>query len=186
MTRLKVAGMVAVKVTPPGTIVTICKYEEYNDMDLGSGGHSGGQRREYKNKEVQEQVPKRPQYPPWAHAILDDWKSVHELPSNASEQACLKVIHDLHRIDKKAPELIAAVCAFIVRNKVPTYIKSPMKLRQKTRTGDQQTFEMYEWEVGKKAPPPQRERRNMRQVAAEKNARQRAALEEAGINAPNR
>ena len=196
ITRLKADRMVDLKADRNGLVITICKYDEYNPLELESRPNSRPQRNRLADPEVQreEQVPPHPAPPTaraydceWTRAILEDWKSVHELPSNASEQACLKVIHDLHRIDKKSPETITTVCAFIVRNKVPQFIKSPMKLRQKTRTGDQQTFEMYEWEVGKKAPPqPQRERKTLRQIAAEKNARQRAALEEAGINAPNR
>ena len=196
ITRLKADRMVDLKADRNGLIITICKYDEYNPIELESRPNSRPERNRLADPEVQgeEQVPRHPTPPTaharaydcgWTRAILKDWKSVHELPSNASEQACLKVIHDLHRIDKKSPETIATVCAFIVRNKVPQFIKSPMKLRQKTRTGDQQTFEMYEWEIGKKAPS-QRERKTMRQRALEKNARQRAALKEAGINAPNR
>ena len=81
--------------------------------------------------------------PAWVSAVLEDWISVTPLPSRAQPEACLKVFHDLHRLDKRSPEEIATVCAWIVRNKVPTYIKSPLKLRRPTKDGDCQTFEMY-------------------------------------------
>lgn len=81
--------------------------------------------------------------PQWARDVLADWVSVHALPKQANPAKCLTAIHELHRIDKHSPQKIATVCAYIVRNKVPTFIRSPMKLRQTTRAGDEQTFQLY-------------------------------------------
>jgi len=98
---------------------------------------------ESESESEEEPTVPNPEWPPWVQPILDDWISVKPLPSRARPDACLKVFHDLHRIDHNDPEEIARVCAWVVRTKVPEYIKSPVKLRKPTRDGDTQTFEMY-------------------------------------------
>ena len=84
--------------------------------------------------------------PPWVHTVFENWKQKRTLGSKTNVQECLKTLHDLHRIDKKSPETIAAVCDFILDNKPAKFIRSPRKLRELNRAGDQQTFEMYEFE----------------------------------------
>ena len=89
--------------------------------------------------------PLPPQVSPKGQPILEDWKSIHPLPTRTKESACLKTFEELYRIDGHDWNTIATVTAWIVREKF-TYCKSPVKLRKPLKDGTQQTFEFYLWQ----------------------------------------
>ena len=182
VSRLIDARMIAVLATHQGLLITICNYEEYNPTDFDSRTVSRTVSRsidateeQRKEQRVQEQLPLDTPYPKWAYEVLEDWKSVHELPAKTTEKACLEAFLELQRKEGKTPETIKRVCSFVVRNKVPLYIQSPVKLLRLNRAKDQQTFEMYEWELEQKAPPKRRrERKTLQQIREEKARAQNA------------
>ena len=73
------------------------------------------------------------------------WQQVHGLPSRTTIAACAHVLDDLHRLDGHPVAEVLEVVTWMVAKSgaIPTYIRSPMKLRKPTRSGDETTYEHY-------------------------------------------
>ncbi|KKK88602.1 hypothetical protein LCGC14_2741500 [marine sediment metagenome] len=150
--RLEADGCIIIFSTPRVTsVITICNWELYQSKE-GEGNSSTNSSTNSKLKNPPPPTPpstrittvKNPSdFPPEAISILEDWKSVHALPSKTTDVACLDTLEKLHRLDGHDYKTIRTVCAHIVRAKVPKFIRSPIKLRQPTRAGDELTFEHY-------------------------------------------
>lgn len=94
-----------------------------------------------------------PVYPQWAHDLVDLWEDTVGLPTKAKRMNCVRVVHDLHRLDKQDVETIQKVVTHIVSAGIaPTYIRSPSKLRKLTRDGEEQTFKYYLTGMNNNAP----------------------------------
>ena len=123
--------------------LTIINYHTYNPLGPNRETKNGQVVKEHSSKSSTRTVPSQESFPDWVSAILDNWEDIAGLPRSANRHKCKKAIYDLWRIDKHDPELIAEVVEYIAKEKAPKFIASPMKLRSKTKAGDQQTFEMY-------------------------------------------
>jgi len=137
--------------------LTIINYETYNPTSMDPGNKEETNEGQVV-KEVQRSTTSTTSeiaFPKWVDEVLSHWESVRDLPKQANRTKCLKTIHDLHRLDNNPPPLIHEVVDFIVREKDPRFIASPMKLRSTTRAGDQQTFDMYAREYQALTPAPE-------------------------------
>ena len=81
--------------------------------------------------------------PNWAYEIVDVWDDEKGLPALANRATCAGEIEKLHRLDGHERSEILAVVRHILEHGVPKFIASPMKLRQKTKAGDQRTFNYW-------------------------------------------
>lgn len=95
----------------------------------------------------------RYQASPEAQTALVEWEKLAPLPTTTSRESCLKTFDDLHRIDGLSWERIGRICEYACKERYPTFLKSPVKLRTLTKNGKIATWEDIELNHQSHEPP---------------------------------
>lgn len=85
--------------------------------------------------------------------LTSHWQATNGLPSRTTTEASARVLTDLHRLDGHPVAEVVEVVTWIIDQSgaIPTYLRSPVKLRRPTRAGDETTYEHYRTSM--RSPP---------------------------------
>lgn len=132
-----------------GTLVTILKYDCYVIDGIRSNNpvtiHQQSSNNKPKEKGERRNKEKATAYPAEARGALEIWTAIAPLPETASEDAALKTLIELNRIDGLSWDRINRICTHAAKFWVPgRFIASPAKLRKPTKSGEMKTWEAIE------------------------------------------
>lgn len=151
--RLEASGNITREIEKKGpgggvTVISICNYDTYQGY-LEGGNNALNNALNNKHKNVKNKI-KETTYPAEARGALAIWTAVAPLPETAKEEASLKALDELNRIDGLTWERINLICRHAAEKWVPQgFIASPAKLRKSTRSGEMKTWEAVERDAAK-------------------------------------
>lgn len=156
LSHLEKVGFLTQKLTRPNLVLSICDFDTYVNDNKKSNPESNPevtQDQPRSNPPILEKVvnDKRKKKEPYvsnpeSEAALAIWEEGRPLPNGIDRTTYLKVLDDLHRIDKvpwDSVDGIYEICRWAVTVWESKHIQSPSKLRKPSRTYP----ELKQWQV---------------------------------------